>query len=72
MGQSLKKDSVKCFSYIGSKYPYREYLLTVCKILAAPKTAPIKRKTLKIQYILICSGSDKFLFNNQIILNFLA
>ena len=42
---------IQCFSYIESKCPYREYLLTVCTTLAVPKTAPIKRKTSKIRYI---------------------
>ena len=39
-----------CFSYIRSKCPYREYVLTVCTTLAVPETAPIKCKTLKIRY----------------------
>ena len=51
MGQSLEKDSVKCFSYIGSKCPYREYLLAVCTTLAVLNTASTKRKTSKIRYI---------------------
>ena len=51
MGQSLEKGSVKCFSLIGNKCPYRENLLIVCTTLAVPKTEPINRKTSKIRNI---------------------
>ena len=51
MGQSLEKDHLKCFSLTGSKCPYREYLIIVCRTLAVPKTAPIKRKASKSIYI---------------------
>ena len=65
MGQSLEKDSIKCFCLIGCKCPYRENLLIVFTTLAVPKTAPMKRKTSKIRYIFFnMLLIDNFLFHS--------
>ena len=62
MSQSLEKDSLHCFSFTGSKCPYRADLLIVCTTMAVPKTALTMRKASKIRHIFQHVNDPKTLY----------